>query len=501
MDIRIDREADAPLYIQIRNHIREAIRRGDLANGQRLPPERELAARLGVNRTTVVNAYRELAADGLVEAHVGRGTIVSQPWLEEVSGRSVRPVNWVQQFAAQPQWPHAALVQEVAELAAQPGVISFAGGVPTPELYPVDALRQAASEFLGSASAWLANCPTEGLPPLRQWLSEWMGAVGIHTTPDHILITTGATQSLDLIARAFIEPDDAVVVEMTTPLGAYQRFHDARARLIGVPLDGGGMRTEALADELSRHRLKFIYTLPTFQNPTGLILEPTRRIEVLRLAGEYGVPVIEDDPYSALSYDGPAPPPLKALDEHGHVIYLGTFSKMLFPGLRLGWVVAPRPVVERLARIKQGTDLFTGTLAQGIALHYLRSVDWQSYLDKLRAAYRLRRDTMVQALRRYGPPGLRWRTPQGGFYLWVNLPEGCPARRLLAEAGRAGVAFLPGEAFCVESDGQHAIRLNFSYASLEDIDEGIRRLSQALSNVLARQCDWADRPASTRVIV
>lgn len=501
MDIRLDRASDAPLYIQIRNQIREAIRRGDLATGQRLLPERELAARLGVNRTTVVNAYRELAADGLVEAHVGRGTIVSQHWVEDGVGQAARPISWAQLFAAQPQWPHVALVQEVAELAAQPGVISFAGGVPAPELYPVDAFRRAALEFLESAPEWLASCPAEGLYPLRQWLSAWIGAAGVHSTPDHILITTGATQSLDLIARAFIEPDDAVIVENATPLGAYQRFHAARARLIGVPLDGGGMRMDALADALSRHRPKFIYTLPTFQNPTGLTLEPARRADLLRLAGEYGVPVIEDDPYSALSYDGPAPPPLKSLDGHGHVIYLGTFSKLLFPGLRLGWVLAPRPAVERLARIKRGTDLFTGTLAQGVTQLYLQRADWQSHLERLRAAYRLRRDAMVEALRRYGPPGLRWRTPQGGFYLWVNLPEGCPARRLLAEAGRAGVAFLPGEAFCVEGNGQYSMRLNFSYADPEAIGEGIKRLGQALMAVLARQRDWAHRPTPTRAIV
>ena len=531
MDIHIDRGSDAPLYIQIRNQIREALRRGDLAEGQRLPPERQLAAELGVNRTTIVNAYRELAADGLVEAHVGRGTVISRPWLEDAPDQSVRPVTWAQQFAAQSQWPHATLVQEAAELAAQPGVISFASGVPTPELYPAEAFQQAALDFFSSApvkyenstggepdpnrhakaratnagheniSLLLANCPTEGYYALRQWLAGRMGEEGIRTTPDHILITTGATQALDLIARAFIEQDDCVVVETPTPLGAYQRFHTARARLTGIPLDSGGMRVDALEDTLDRCRPKFIYTLPTFQNPTGLTLEPARRVELLRLAGDYGVPVVEDDPYSALSYEGIAPPPLKALDEHGHVIYLGTFSKLLFPGLRLGWIAAPHPVIERLARIKRGADLFTGTLAQGIALHYLEHADWQKYLDGLRATYRLRRDAMVDALRRYGPPGLRWQTPKGGFYLWVYLPEECPARRLLAEAGQTGVAFLPGEAFCVDGGGQHAIRLNFSYAGLEAIEEGIRRLGRAISNVLARQREWADHPATTRAIV
>jgi 2-aminoadipate transaminase len=499
MDIGIERDSDISLYMQIRNQIREAILRGDITEGHHLPPERHLAARLGVNRTTVVNAYRDLAADGLVEGHVGRGTIVSWPYVEDAPNR---PMAWAQQFVSQPQWPHAALVQEVAELAAQPGVVSFAGGIPTPELYPMDELRQACRDFLLDGGVdLLANCPTEGFYPLRQWLAGWLAEQEIETSADHILITSGSTQGLDLVCRALIEPDDEVIVEIPTSMTAHQCLYAARSRFIGVPLGAGSTRLETLQETLNRHRPKFIYVLPTFQNPTGLTLSSERRARLLSLAQEYGVPVIEDDPYSLLSYEELAPAPLKALDRGGHVVHLGTFSKLLFPGLRLGWIVAPEPVIARLARIKRNADLFTNTLAQGSAWHLLQRFDWSRYLEGLRVAYRERRDVMVDALRRYCPPGLHWQEPGGGFYLWVCLPEALLARNLLAEAHQTGVSFLPGDPFCVDGGGRRAIRLNFSYANQSDIEEGIKRLGQAMSNLLERQQEWPNRPTATRAIV
>ena len=502
MDIGIERDSDISLYIQIRNQIREAILRGDITEGHHLPPERHLAARLGVNRTTVVNAYRELAADGLVEGHVGRGTIVSWPYVEDAPNRPTRPMAWAQQFVSQPQWPHAALVQEVAELAAQPGTVSFAGGIPTPLLYPLDEFRQACHDFLLNGGAdLLANCPTEGFYPLRQWLVGWLAEQGIETSAGHILITSGSTQGLDLVSRALIEPDDEVIMETPTSMTAYQCFYTAGARLMGVPLDAGGVRLETLRETLDRHRPKFIYVLPTFQNPTGLTLSSDRRAELLNLAQERGVPVIEDDPYSRLNYEEPAPAPLKALDRGGHVVHLGTFSKLLFPGLRLGWVVAPEPVIERLVSIKRNADLFTNTLAQGSAWHFLQRFDWSYYLEGLRVAYRERRDVMVGALHRYCPSGLRWQEPRGGFYLWACLPEELLARNLLAEAHQTGVSFLPGDPFCVDGGGRQAIRLNFSYADQSDIEEGVKRLGQAMSNLLERQQEWPTRPTATRAIV
>ena len=502
LDIQIDRNSSLPLYVQIRNQVRDIILHGNLAEGQLLPAERQLAVKLGVNRTTIVNAYRELTADGLVEGQVGRGTVVSWTGRREAQSYTARSMDWNQQFARQTPWVHAALVQEAAELAGEPGVISFVGGIPSPDLYPIDAFGHACRDFLlNNAPQSLANCPAEGFYPLRQWLASWSNSQGINAAPENILITSGATQGLDLISRTLLEPDDEVVVETPSSLAALQCFHAARARLVGVPLDHDGMRLDLADDVLSRHRPKFVYVLPTFQNPTGQTWSLARREDFLRLAGQYGMAVVEDDPYSPLSFEGTPPVPLKALDRGDRVIYVSTFSKLLFPGLRLGWIVAPRPVIDRLTLVKRNSDLFTNTLIQGSLWGLLCRLDWPVYLERLRTAYKERRDIMIESLRRYGPVGLRWQLPSGGFYVWVNLPNNLPAQRLLAEAREFGVAFLPGELFCVDGSGRSAVRLNFSYAAVKDIEIGIERLCGAISRLLAKRHEWAASPPTARPIV
>jgi 2-aminoadipate transaminase len=503
VNIQLDRGSDLPLYLQIHNQLRDAIVRGDLVEGQRLPPERQLARRLEVNRTTVVNAYRELAADGLVEGHVGRGTVVCWTDAHPSQPSGARPLAWSQQFSSAIQWSGQALVQEAADLSAEPGVISLASGVPAPELYPLDAFRTACNDFLsGPVRDLLANCPVEGFQPLRQWLADWLNSLGAHVSAENVLITAGSTQGLALVSAALIEPGDEVAVELPSSLAALQSFSLARARLLGVPLDGDGLRTDILAEMLERHRPKFLYTLPTFQNPTGATLSLARRQQLLHQAEQHGLPIVEDDPYSALYFDAPPPPPLKAFDQYGYVIYIGTFSKLLFPGLRLGWIAAPRPVIERLALVKRNTDLFANTLAQGAAWHFLSGLDWTAYLLRLRAAYRQRRDAMLEALRRHAPVGLRWQIPAGGFYVWAHLPEGISAQSVLAQAHQTGVAFLPGEPFCVDGSGRGSVRLNFSYAPTEDIEEGIRRFAQALSEALRRRHEGHGAPVvATRTVV
>ncbi len=504
MNIQLDRASPLPLYLQIRNQLRDAIVRGDLVEGQQLPPERQLARRLAVNRTTVVNAYRDLAADGLVEGHVGRGTVVCWNDAHPSSTDGARHLAWSQQFSSVTQWSGQALVQEAADLSAAPGVISLASGVPAPELYPLDAFRTACEDFLGSGSVrdLLATCPVEGFQPLRQWLADWLNSLGARVGVENVLITAGSTQGLALVAAALIEPGDEVAVELPSSLAALQSFSLARARLLGVPLDGDGLRTDIFDEMMQRHRPKFLYTLPTFQNPTGATLSLARRQQLLDQAAQHGVPIVEDDPYSALYFEEPPPPPLKAFDRFGHVIYIGTFSKLLFPGLRLGWVVAPRPVIERLALVKRNSDLFANTLAQGAAWRFLSNLDWNEYLLRLRAAYRWRRDAMLEALHLYAPAGLRWQAPAGGFYVWAHLPEGVSAQSVLAQAHQTGVAFLPGEPFCVDGSGRGSVRLNFSYAPAEDIDEGVRRFAQALSEALRRRQEGRGAPiVTTRTVV
>ena len=503
VDIQLDRDSNLPLYLQIRDQLRAAIARGDVVEGQRLPPERRLAEQLKVNRTTVVNAYRELAADGLVEGYVGRGTVVrwTDARLPQASG--IRPMAWAQQFSTAFQWSGQALGQEAADLAAEPGVISLASGVPAPELYPLDAFRTAGNRFLdGQIRDLLAHCPVEGFQPLRQWLADRLNADGARLGAENVLITSGSTQGLALVSTALIEPGDEVAVETPSSLAALQCFTLARARLLGVPLDEDGLRTDILDSLLERHHPKFLYTLPTFQNPTGITLAHARREQLIRLAEKRALPIVEDDPYSTLYFDAPPPPQLKVLDEYGYVIYVGTLSKLLFPGLRLGWIAAPRPVIERLALVKRNTDLFANILAQGAAWQFLTGLDWPAYLVGLRTAYRRRRDIMLEALRRHAPAGLRWRAPAGGFYIWAHLPAGVSAQSVLAEAHQTGVAFLPGEPFCVDGSGRGSVRLTFSYAPESDLEEGIRRFAQALAGVLRRRGEGRTRSiVATRTVV
>jgi DNA-binding transcriptional MocR family regulator len=490
--LRLERDSRIPLYLQIRNQLREMILDGTLSEGSRLPPERKMAAALGVNRTTVVNAYRELAADGLVEGHVGRGTTICRPPLssspQPPNHLTPHPLVWSEYFVPRTEGGRDPLLRDLMALLSRPDTISFAAGIPAPELYPLGDFRQAMTHVLNTAGQTLLQpCPVEGYYPLRQTIARRLAGRGATIRAENILIVTGSQQGLDLIARTFLRAGDEVVVEAPTYLGALQIFSVAGARLLGVPLDEEGMRLDVLENILIRYRPKLIYTLPTFHNPSGCTMAPKRRLQLLELARRHRLPIVEDDPYGELYYTSPAPSPLLALDQNGYVIYLSTFSKILFPGLRLGWVAAPRPVVERLSQIKQLADLHCSTLIQGVAHEFCQRGALDEHLDRVRDPYRQRRDAMLAALAEVAPTGLEWDDPQGGFNLWCRLPSGLKARQLMAEAARQRVAIVPGEVFYPDGGGQEEMRLNFSCLPIAQIEEGIQRLGLALTALLKKR--------------
>ena len=497
MMLRLDRDGRTPLYLQIRDQLREMILDGTLSEGNRLPPERKMATALGVNRTTVVNAYRELAADGLVEGHVGRGTTVCRPPLstpQPPNHLTAYPLVWNEYFVRRPEGSRDPLLRDLMALLTRADTISFAAGVPAPELYPLDDFRQAMTHVLNTAGQTLLQpCPVEGYYPLRQTIARRMARRGATVRAENILILTGSQQGLDLIARAFLRAGDEVVVEAPSYLGALQIFSAAGVRLLGVPLDGEGMRLDVLENILIRYRPKLIYTLPTFQNPSGCTMTPRRRLRLLELARRHRVPIVEDDPYGELHYTSQAPSPLLALDQNGYVIYLSTFSKILFPGLRLGWVAAPRPVIERLSQIKQLADLHCSTLVQGAVHEFCQRGELDKHLDRVRDLYRQRRDAMLVALTEYAPTGLEWEEPQGGFNLWCRLPSGLKARQLMAEAAAKRVALVPGEVFYPDGGGQEEMRLNFSCPPVSQIEEGIQRLGVALTALLKKRRSVEER--------
>lgn len=392
------------------------------------------------------------------------------------------------------------IIRELLKFTQQPDIISFAGGMPAPELFPREQVQEAACRVLTEyGEKALQYGPTEGHLPLRRWISERMVRYGIQAEASNVFITTGAQQALDLIGKLLINPGDQVLVEEPTYLGALQAWNAYQAEYAGVPCDDDGLRTDLLENAL-RVGPKFMYILPNFQNPGGTTLALDRRLELVRLSNKYGIPIVEDDPYGALRFEGEHLPPLVALDAdfqtsaglnghgfmEGNVIYLGTFSKTLSPGLRLGWVVAPIEVIDRLVMAKQGTDLQTSTFDQMLAWEVLKTGFLDEHIKLIRKVYGERRDVMLEALEKYFPPGSSWTHPDGGLFLWAKVPEGIDTETLLAEAVQAKVAFVPGFAFYTDpSRGHDAMRLNFSNAKPEQIEEGIRRLGQLLYTKVA----------------
>lgn len=484
MFVELDRQSDIPLYLQISNQIRQRINTGDLPVGSKLPPERRMAAMLGVNRTTIVTAYRELAADGLIEGHVGRGTVVADPDPEISSTQSNLQIPWNQLFTSTTEVMNDPLLRDTTMISSRPDVISLATGIPSPELYPIELIRGLLDEALHSSGpTLLQHCPTEGYGPLRAALGQWMAGDGKPVNPEDVLVVAGSQQGLYLLARTLLDPGDLVVTESPTYLGALQVFRAAGARILSIPVDSAGMRVGMLEDLITRRRPKLIYTLPSFQNPSGSTLSHDRRRRLLDLAERFRIPIIEDDPYSVLRYEGAALPTMHQMDQRGIVIYLSTLSKILFPGFRLGWIAGPQPVIKRLALMKQIVDLDTNPLAQWAVWALLSRGHLREHVDELREIYPYRRDLMLDALNRHCQGLLEWNRPHGGFYIWARLPNGLRTRDLLPEAARFGVAVAPGESFHPDGEGESTLRLNFTLPAHDQIDEAVRRLAAAIESL------------------
>ena len=392
-------------------------------------------------------------------------------------------------------------IREILKTTESPDVISFAGGLPAPELFPLEGVRRAVEAVLArDGRAALQYGVTEGCLALREWVAGHLSSSGIKTSPDEVLITTGSQQALDLIGKVLLDPGDLVLVENPAYVGALQAFRAYEAEVVGLPADAEGIRIDALRDFLrsAPRKPKFIYLVPNFQNPTGTSTSGERRREIARVAARAGIPIVEDDPYGQLRYSGEDVPALVAFPEAADWIYLGTSSKILAPGLRVAWMVVADPRLrERLVTAKQATDLHTSSLTQRIAAAFLSqpgALDF--HLARLRSAYVRRRDAMLAALARHLPSGSEWSRPDGGLFLWVRLPEPIDTVELLAIAARRKIAFVPGAPFWVGRPVTNTLRLNFSNASEERIAEGIARLGRAIS---ANPAQSRRSPAARRV--
>ncbi|HZX93086.1 MAG TPA: PLP-dependent aminotransferase family protein [Myxococcales bacterium] len=371
----------------------------------------------------------------------------------------------------------ASAIREILKVTERPDVLSFAGGLPAPEAFPAAALAQAHADVLATdAAGALQYGPTEGYAPLRALIAERMTLRGLPAASENVLVTAGSQQGIDLVGKALIDPGDVVAVEAPSYLAALQSFSTYEARFETVPGDEEGMRVDALEQVLRERRPKLIYVVPTFQNPRGTTLPLERRVRIAQLAAAYGVTVLEDDPYGELRYRGAALPPIAGLVPGAPVIYLGSFSKTLAPGLRLGYAVADERIVRALTIAKQAADLHSGSLSQRAVTRLFQIFDYEAHLRRLQRLYVERLDAMLASIERSFPPGTRWTEPAGGLFVWVQLPQGLDAQALLAEAMREGVAFVPGAPFYPRDPRRETMRLNFSNRPPEAIAEGMARL-------------------------
>ncbi|HXG92819.1 MAG TPA: PLP-dependent aminotransferase family protein [Blastocatellia bacterium] len=376
-------------------------------------------------------------------------------------------------------------IREILKVTEHPEIISFAGGMPAPELFPVEALAKAhAAVFADEGAAAMQYSTTEGYRPLREWIARRLRARGISATADTTIITSGSQQGIDLTAKVFINRGDAVVVENPSYLAAIQAFNGYEASFIPIESDDDGMRVEQLEQALKSANPKLIYIVSDFHNPKGTTLSRERRERLIELATRYRVPILEDDPYFELRYMGEKPTPLAGMDRAGLVIYLSTFSKTISPGMRIGWLAASPEIIQMLVIAKQAADLHTSTIEQRAASRLLESFDYDGHIARLCEVYRKRCLAMRNSIENYFPEGVRWTRPEGGLFLWVELPEEISGEELFEDALKEKVAFVPGTSFFANEPRLNFIRLNFSNQPPDKIEEGIRRIAKVLNRRL-----------------
>lgn len=485
MRIPLDRESDIPLYQQIGNYLRNAILSGTLTAHTRLPAYRQLAEDLGVNRATIENAYSLLEAEGLVFSRMGSGTyVLPQPLIPKATKNNTNPSLplWQQSFRFQESSTNLDSIDEMLQTSGHPSPISFASGISDTRQFPSEEFRKILQTVMRRDQfAALEYGERSGYAPLREGIVHILASQGLQTNSESILITAGSQQAIFLVAQVLLKPNDIILVENPTYSVAIDLFRALGFQIIGIPIDRQGMQVEKLEKLLQQHHPKLIYTIPNFHNPTGTCLSSPRRRELILLAEKYNVPILEDDFVGDLRYEGHAQPSLKALDTNGKVIYVGTFSKMLMPGLRVGFIVADGPVYDSLLNFKRLSDLATSTLIQRALDAYVTVGRYQTYLHRSSQTFRKRRDVMVEAIKRYMPTKVLFDIPAGGLFIWLRLPEKMYADELLPLACKEGVSFVPGNFFFIDnSDGREWLRLNFASQPVEDIEEGIKRLGKAI---------------------
>ena len=491
MRIPIDRQSQIPLYQQIKSHFQQGILSGSLAPDTRLPASRRLARDLGVNRITVETAYSELEAGGLIYSRVGSGTYVSSSPPLPPCPIDTLNATWPLWQGDVPKRDKVSKNSEGVEMRKTdqgPHPISFAGGTSASHLFPADDFRKVLQTIMRrDGIAALEYGESNGYAPLRSTIAHVLASQGLQARPENILITAGSQQAISLVSQLLLKPGDTILVESPTYGGALELFQALNFNVVGILVDKQGMQVENLERLLQQYHPKLIYTIPNFHNPTGTCLSNSRRRELIVLADRYNIPILEDDFVGDLRYDGRTQPSLKALDPGGRVIYASTFSKMLMPGLRVGFLLIEGPIYARLVEFKRVNDLATSTLIQRALESYVTVGRYQAHLHRSCQMFRKRRDAMIAAIKRYLPADVRFDAPQGGLFLWVRLPGDISSVELFPLACQEGVDFVPGSKFFPDGiQGQDSMRLNFAVQAPDEIEEGIKRLGKAIKRLGGR---------------
>ncbi|WP_028560486.1 PLP-dependent aminotransferase family protein [Paenibacillus pinihumi] len=473
-----DRTSEIPIYKQIADEIERRISYGEYPPGSQLPSERKFAEQLGVNRSTIILAYSELRSLGIIESHTGSGTRVSKDKWEATPRHTPNWKRYAEGGSFLPNLPFLRRIREA--LQQQPSLIDFASGELGPDLAPVAEIN-ALIRKLPDLSYLGYNDP-QGYFPLRQALLSYLEHYRhIHSTESSVLITSGSQQSLYLITQCLLSPGDAVAIEDPSYCYSLPMFQSAGLRLFRLPSDERGVRPEDIRALYKKHRIKMLFLNPTYQNPTGAVLDQERRVQLLDVASELGLPIVEDDPFSLTAYDVRPPLPLKAMDTVGSVLYIGSLSKIAASGLRVGWMVAPRAIAERLADARAQMDFGLSIVPQQVALQFLGSDDFAPHLERLRMKLLYKRDLLVETLQRELADEVTFTVPEGGLHLWCKIRPKVSDARLFEEAIRRGVAFSPGSVYGSDSG---YMRLTYARPRTEEIVPGIKLFAEALRSVM-----------------
>lgn len=468
-----------PKYQQIVDDIKEKIAHGEWPIGSKIPSQRKLAKKFEVNRSTVITALEELMADGLIEGKMGMGTIVvNNTWTLLATNP---PPDWNEHVKSGLHKPSQATVQEINQAESNTNLIQLSKGELSKDLFPLETMKLVMGRVSNKMEAFGYEEP-KGFMPLREALSNYLRTVGVHASPSSILIVSGALQALQLISVGLLHRGSSVLLEKPSYLYSLHVFQSAGMKLTGLPLDEHGLLTNDISISKGQEGRAILYSNPCFHNPTGILMSEKRRQELLEVCEKEQLPMIEDDIYRELWIDEPPPFPLKAKDRNGHILYLGSLSKTLSPGLRVGWVVGPEPVIERLSDIKMQTDYGSSSLSQRVATEWLTSGLYQQHLESVREQLKIRRTVVLKALDTYLKDIALWDVPKGGFFIWLNILPKLSMRDLYVKALAEGILLNPGNIYAQESD--RYIRISYAYASLTDLKKGIFKMSQIIRELV-----------------